>query len=58
VRQLYSNPDNLIYVVDKQGCPYTGGEIQSLTLPFAYNKNQVKSDYYYAVMRAWYRGAS
>jgi len=57
IRQLYSNPSGLIYSVDKQGCAYVGGEIQSLTIPFAYNKNQNANDYYYAVIRAWYRGA-
>jgi hypothetical protein len=55
VRQLYNNPFNLLYVVDKQGCPYTSGEIQSLTVPFAFNRNQEENDHYHVVMRAWYR---
>ena len=55
VRQLYNNPFNLLYVVDKQGCPYTSGEIGSLSVPFAFNRNQEKNDYYRAVLRAWYR---
>jgi hypothetical protein len=55
VAQLYSNPSNLLYVVGAQGCDYGSGEVQALSVPFAVNANQVKNDYYYAVIRAWNR---
>lgn len=56
VRELYSNPGNLLYVVDKPGCTYSGGEIQSLTAPFAHNGNQNGNNYYYAVLKTWLKG--
>ncbi len=56
VRELYSNPGNLLYVVDKPGCTYSGGEIQSLTAPFAHNSNQNENNYYYAVLKTWLKG--
>ncbi len=56
IEELYSNPGNLLYVVGKPGCTYSGGEIQSLTVPFAHNSNQNENNYYYAVFRTWLKG--
>jgi len=57
VIQLYSNPSNILYVVDKPECAYSGGEVQALTVPFAANTNQLENAYYYATLRAWISGA-
>ncbi|MCX8197107.1 MAG: LamG domain-containing protein [Candidatus Micrarchaeota archaeon] len=56
IAQLYSNPSNLVYVVDKPGCSYSGGEIQSITVPFSITQNQLQTEYFYATIRGWYRG--
>ena len=55
VRQLYANPFNILYVVNGPSCSYGSGEIQSLTVPFVLNADQVQNHYYYAVMHAWYK---
>ena len=58
VKLIYSNPSNLLYVVDKPECAYGGGEVQSLTVPFVSNANQEQDEYYYATLKAWPSGAS
>jgi len=58
VKLLYSNPSNILYVVDKPECAFSGGEVQSLTVPFVSNSNQEGNNYYYATLRAWLSGAS
>ena len=55
VRQLYSNPFNLLYVVNEPWCAHGSGETQSLTVPFSFNADQGQNDYYYAVIHAWYK---
>ena len=55
VSHLYSNPSNLLYVVNEPSCSYGSGEVQSLTVPFVLNADQVQNHYYYAVMHAWYK---
>ena len=57
IRLLYSNPSNILYVVDKSDCAFSGGEVQSLTVPFVSNPNQEEDKYYYATLRAWLAGA-
>lgn len=57
VKLLYSNPSNILYVVDKSDCAFSGGEVQSLTVPFVSNSNQEESSYCYATLRAWLSGA-
>jgi hypothetical protein len=56
VSQLYTNPSNILYVVEKPGCTYSGGEIQSITVPFTYSRNQDENNYYYAVVKSWLKG--
>ncbi|MEM4348090.1 MAG: LamG domain-containing protein [Candidatus Anstonellaceae archaeon] len=56
VQLLYSNPENILYMVNRPGCLYGGGEIQSLTVPFAKNTNQLQNDYGFVIIRGWYRG--
>jgi len=56
VAQIYSNKDNLLYVIEMPGCLYSGGEIQSVVVPFAHNANQNENKYYHAVIKAWFRG--
>jgi len=58
IKLLYSNPSNILYVVDKPECAFSGGEVQSLTVPFVSNLNQEQNSYYYATLRAWLSGAS
>ena len=58
VKLVYSNPSNILYVVDKPECAFSGGEVQSLTVPFVSNVNQEENIYYYATLRAWLSGAS
>ncbi|MFA5930499.1 MAG: LamG domain-containing protein [Candidatus Micrarchaeia archaeon] len=58
VRLVYSNPSNILYVVDKPECAFSGGEVQSLTVPFVSNLNQEENSYYYATLRAWLSGAN
>jgi hypothetical protein len=58
VMLIYSNPSNILYVVDKPECAYGGGEVQSLTVPFVSNANQEQNEYHYATLRAWPAGAS
>jgi len=58
VKLIYSNPSNILYVVDKPECAFSGGEVQSLTVPFVSNINQEENSYYYATLRAWLSGAS
>jgi hypothetical protein len=58
IKLLYSNPSNILYVVDKSECAFSGGEVQSLTVPFVSNLNQEENSYYYATLRAWLSGAS
>jgi hypothetical protein len=57
ITQLYSNPSNLAYVVDRQGCAYSGGEIQVISVPFVHNQNQNQNNYYSATIKVWLRGA-
>lgn len=57
VSAAYSNPSNLLYAVDKPGCAYSGGEIQSLSVPFAQDAGQEENNYYHAVLKAWLKGA-
>jgi len=57
VRLIYSNPTNLLYSVDKPECTFSGGEVQTLTVPFATNTNQEENNYYYATFKAWPMGA-
>jgi hypothetical protein len=56
IEQLYSDPQNLLYSVDKQECAYSGGEIRSLSVPFTLNGNQDQNNYYSATLKAWLRG--
>ena len=58
VKLIYSNPSNILYVVDKADCAFNGGNVQSLTIPFVSNLNQEENSYYYATLRAWLSGAS
>ncbi len=58
IKLIYSNPSNILYVVDKPECAFSGGEVQSLTVPFVSNLNQEENSYYYATLRAWLSGAS
>jgi hypothetical protein len=58
IRLVYSNPPNLLYVVDKPECAFSGGEVQSLTVPFVSNANQDENSYYYATLRGWPSGAA
>ena len=58
VQLIYSNPSNILYVVDKSECAFSGGEVQSLTIPFVSNLNQEENSYYYATLRAWLSGAN
>jgi len=58
IKLLYSNPSNILYVVDKPECAFSGGAVQSLTIPFVSNSNQEENSYYYATLRAWLSGAS
>jgi hypothetical protein len=57
IRQLYSNPSNLVYVVEKAECAYGGGEVQTLTVPFAVNEDQEENSYYYATFKSWLLGS-
>ena len=52
-----SNQKGLLYVVNKDGCNYAGGEQQTVTFPFSVTKNQEETSYYRAVVRSWHRGA-
>lgn len=56
ISSLYSNPSNLLYVVDKPGCTYSGGAIQAVAIPFAYNKDQLENDYCRAIFKVWQQG--
>ena len=58
VKLIYSNPSNILYVVDKPDCSFSGGEVQSLTIPFVSNINQEENSYYYATLRAWLSGVN
>jgi hypothetical protein len=58
VKLLYSNPSNILYVVDKPECAFSGAEVQSLTVPFAINTDQEENNYYYATFRSWLSGAT
>ena len=53
---LYSNPANLRYVVDKPGCAYSGGEVQTLATQFVETQNQLQNNYYRAVFKIWLKG--
>lgn len=48
----------LHYTASKDRCPYSGGEVQSLSFPFAYNTDQDETGYYTAVVKAWPKGVS
>lgn len=56
ISQLYSNPSNLLYAVDKPGCTYGGGELQTITVPLSYNQDQLENRNYYSVVKAWVKG--
>lgn len=56
IRELYTNQENLLYSVDKPDCAYSGGEIQSLTVPFMHS-SQDADGYYHAVLKGWLKGA-
>jgi len=56
VALLYSNPSNIIYVVDKPECTYSSGEVQTLTVPFV-AVGGGDDEYYYATLRTWFVGA-
>ena len=58
IGQLYSDPSNILYVVDKPECAFSGGEVQTLTVPFVLNADQESNEYYFATLRAWATGAS
>ncbi len=58
INELYSNSKNLAYTVNKHNCTYSKGEQQVLKFPFAHNANQDEDIYYYAIIKAWYRGVS
>ena len=58
VKLIYSNPSNILYVVDKADCAFNGGNVQSLTIPFVSNLNQEENSYYYATLRAWLSGVN
>jgi len=58
IRELYSNPSNLVYVVEKAECTYGGGEVQTLTVPFAVNEDQIENSYYYATFKSWLAGSN
>jgi len=57
INTLYSDPSNILFVVDKPECAFSGGEVQTLTVPFVLNSDQEENDYYYATLRAWVAGA-
>jgi len=57
VNLLYSDPSNILYVVDKPECAFSGGEVQTLTVPFVLNADQEENEYYYATLRAWVAGS-
>jgi len=44
-------------VVDKPECAFSGGEVQTLTVPFVLNADQEANEYYFATLRAWVAGA-
>ena len=58
VKTLYSDPSNILFVVDKPECAFSGGEVQTLTVPFVLNADQESNSYYFATLRAWATGAS
>ena len=58
IQLLYSDPSNILFVVDKPECAFSGGEMQTLTVPFVLNADQESNEYYYATMRAWIAGAN
>ena len=57
IRLLYSDPSNILFAVDKPECAFSGGEMQTLTVPFVLNADQEENEYYYATLRAWIAGA-
>ncbi|MCK9202576.1 MAG: hypothetical protein M0P42_15730, partial [Gallionella sp.] len=57
ISQIYSNPTNLLYTVSKPDCEYSGGDTQVLQVPFTANQDQNQNAYYYAVVKAWGKGA-
>jgi len=58
IQLLYSDPSNILFVVNKPECAFSGGEMQTLTVPFVLNSDQEENEYYYATMRAWIAGAN
>ena len=54
---IAASPENLLFSVDKRGCAYPGGPVQTLYFPFACDGNQTGSGYYRAVIKAWQKGA-
>jgi len=57
VKLLYSDPSNILFVVDKPECAFSGGEVQTLTVPFVLNADQDANEYYFATLRAWVAGS-
>jgi len=57
INTLYSDPSNILFVVDKPECAFSGGEVQTLTVPFVLNADQDANEYYFATLRAWVAGA-
>jgi hypothetical protein len=66
ISSLHANPGSALaqpskvlqYSVAKDRCPYNGGDVQAVTFPFAYNKDQDGTGYYTAVVKAWPKGVS
>jgi hypothetical protein len=54
---MVPSPPQLLFSVDKQGCAYDSGAVQTLYYPFSCDGNQTGSTYLRAVIKAWQKGA-
>ena len=55
--QIVPSEKTLLFTMAKQGCAYSGGALQTISLPFSCSSNQSSASHYLAVVRTWQRGA-
>ncbi|MCX6772555.1 MAG: LamG domain-containing protein [Candidatus Micrarchaeota archaeon] len=53
INELYANSANLLYNVNEADCPYGGGDIQSMTVPFTYADSSGATQNGVAVVKGW-----
>ncbi|VVC00622.1 Concanavalin A-like lectin/glucanases superfamily protein [uncultured archaeon] len=56
IQEIYANPPHRLYTVEKEDCPYTGGVMQSVSVPFL-KVTQDENVGDYAIVKGWYKGA-